>query len=99
MKGVHLARVTKAQGGVRVPLNGVQVQTLLLNEPRELHASHETLVLLLEGEAVFDIPGDFVHLRRGDSFTLPVETVTKMNPVQSAVLMLVHEICVTTHKI
>ena len=89
MKGIHLIRVTKAQGALRVPLSGVQLETLRLTEVMAFCPERETVLLVLEGEVVLDLPGDFVHLRRTESFTVGAETVSNLNPVQESVVLLI----------
>ena len=87
MKGTHLARVARAQhAGFRVPLEGARVETLWLTAPHVETLTCQTVFLALEGEAVVDLEGDFVHLRRGEAVTLPAMAV-KFSPVEMCVLL------------
>jgi hypothetical protein len=70
MKGTHLVRVAKAQGGFPLPLDGARVETLRLLEPLEVAASRGVLYVCLEGEVVIDIGLEYVHLRALEAFTV-----------------------------
>jgi hypothetical protein len=85
MKGTHLVRVTKSQGGLPLPLRGVGVETFHLTEPLEVAGDTETLYLCLDGEVVLDYALEFVHLRALETFT--VSQAHKLSPVAGAIVL------------
>jgi hypothetical protein len=85
MKGTHLVRVTKLQGGVPLPLDGVHVETLHLTAPLEIAHSAQTLYLCLDGEVVVDFDLEFVHLRALETCTM--QQAHKLSPVEAAVVL------------
>lgn len=85
MKGTHLVRVTKSQGGLPLPLRGVDMETLHLTQPLEVAGDTETLYLCLDGEVVLDYALEFVHLRPLETFT--VAQAHKLSPVAGAIVL------------
>ena len=91
MKGTNLARVALAgRAGFALPLEGVRCETVFLDAPSMLELRVQTVFLVLEGEAVIDLPDEFVHLRRGEAVTVGVGTV-QLSPVNQAVLLRISE--------
>jgi hypothetical protein len=89
VKGTHLVRVTKTQGGFPLPMKGVHVETLRLEEPLEIRADAEVLYLCLDGEVVLDFGLEFAHLRSLESFT--VRGAHKLSPVGTAIVLRLEE--------
>lgn len=85
MKGTHLVRVTKSQGGFPLPMRDVVIETLRLEETLEVAGDVETLYLCLEGEVVLDYALEFAHLRALETFT--VAQPHKLSPVGLAVVL------------
>jgi hypothetical protein len=85
MKGTHLVRVTKSQGGFPLPMRDVMMETLRLEETLEVVGNVETLYLCLEGEIVLDYALEFAHLRALETFT--VAQPHKLSPVGMAVVL------------
>jgi hypothetical protein len=85
MKGTHLVRVTKLQGGMPLPLSGVHVETLHLTAPVEVVHDAQTMYLCLDGEVVVDFDLEFVHLRALETCT--VQQGHKLSPVDAAVVL------------
>jgi hypothetical protein len=82
VKGTHLVRVSKGNGGFPIPLAGVKVDTLRLESPLDVQGNQEMLYVCLESEAVIDIGLDFAHLRPLEAFT--VRGAHKISPVSTS---------------
>ncbi len=85
MKGTHLVRVTKAQGGFPLPLDGARIETLRLIEPLEYPDPVGALYVCLEGEVVIDIGLHYVHLRPFETFT--VDGAHRVSAVDQAIVL------------
>jgi hypothetical protein len=85
VKGTHLVRVTKTQGGFPLPMRGARVETLRLSQPVDVSGETETLYLCLDGEVVLDFGLEFAHLRALESFT--VSSAHKLSPVEDAIVL------------
>ena len=93
MKGTNLVSVANSQRtDLPFPLEGVQVTTLFLLEPRTELLEVEVFFLALEGQVVLDLPsaagpGEFVHLRKGEAVKVAAGTRAVLSPVGEAVVL------------
>jgi hypothetical protein len=93
MKGTNLVSVARSQRtDLPFPLEGVNVTTLFLTEPRTESLAVEVFYLALEGQVVLDLPspagpGEFVHLRKGEAVKVLVGTQAVLSPVGEAVVL------------
>ena len=89
VKGTNLARVARAAaaGRLGVPLEGVEVEAIHLRGPLAETLAVEALYLALEGEVVVDLPFDFAHLRRLETFGVAAGVPRTLNPVGDAVVL------------
>jgi hypothetical protein len=97
MKGTNLVSVANSQRtDLPFPLEGVNVTTLFLTEPRTELLEVEVLYLALEGQVVLDLPssagpGEFVHLRKGEVVKVLAGTQAVLSPVGEAVILQVRQ--------
>jgi hypothetical protein len=97
MKGINLVSVARSQRtDLPFPLEGVNVTTLFLTEPRTELLEVEVLYLALEGQVVLDLPssagpGEFVHLRKGEAVKVLAGTQAVLSPVGEAVILQVRQ--------
>jgi hypothetical protein len=93
VKGTNLVSVVTAQReDLPVPLEGADVRTLFLTEPRSETLALAALYLTLEGQVVLDLPssagpGEFVHLRKGEAVAVAAGTRVLLSPVGQAVVL------------
>jgi hypothetical protein len=80
---LHLVRLTKSQGQARFPgIEGFEAR--LFKEPEEVDKAR--LYLLLEGEAVIDLPDQsYIHLRRNEAANL--KGPHKLTPIDPSVIV------------
>ena len=93
MKGINLVSVARSQRtDLSFPLEGVNVMTWYLFEPRTESLAVEVFYLALEGQVVLDLPsaagpGEFVHLRKGEGVKVLAGTQAVLSPVGEAVVL------------
>jgi hypothetical protein len=97
MKGINLVSVAHSQRtDLPFPLEGVNVTTLFLTEPRTEMLEVEVFYMALEGQVVLDLPsnagpGEFVHLRKGEAVKVSAGTRAVLSPVGEAVVLQVRQ--------
>jgi hypothetical protein len=93
MKGTNLVSVALSQRtDLPFPLEGVNLTTLFLTEPRSESLEVDVLYLTLEGQVVLDLPsaagpGEFVHLRKLEAVKVLKGTLAVLSPIGEAVVL------------